>query len=121
MADLTHQWGGDLAWSPAGDIATVDGLPRARQRILRRLLTGPADYIWELPYGAGVPRYIGDVTDPQQIAAAIRSQIMQESAVAQSPLPQISSTTFDGGIAVTIQFQNADLGVQDTLSFNYTS
>lgn len=119
--DVNHQWGGDLSWSPAGDLATVDGSSRARQRILRRLLTGPADYIFELSYGAGVPRYVGDVADENQIAATVRSQIMQETVVGRDPLPQITSQSFDGGLAISISYLNAETGVQDLLSFNYTA
>jgi hypothetical protein len=120
MADLAHVWGNDLSWSPSGDIALVDGVVRAQQRILRRLLTNLNDYIWELDYGAGVPRYVGSTVDVEQITAVIRSQLMQETSVAKSPLPVIDISTFDGGITVNISFLNAELGVQDTLSFNYT-
>jgi hypothetical protein len=118
--DLNHTWGSDLSWAPSGDLALVDGLVRGQQRILRRLLTGLTDYIFELPYGAGVPRYVGSTQDPLQITAAMRSQLMQETAVAKSPLPQISIGTFDGGISTRISFLNAEQGVQDTLSFNYS-
>jgi phage baseplate assembly protein W len=120
MADLNHTWGADLAFSPSGDLSLVDGAVRSRQRILRRLMTGLGDYIWNLDYGAGVPRFIGSLIDATSIAATIRSQIMQEPAVARSPLPVITVTPIDGGVFVRLQFLSVELGVQETLQFNYT-
>ena len=54
MPDINHLWGNDLAFSATGDLATADVPTLTQQRVLRRLLTNPGDYIWELDYGAGL-------------------------------------------------------------------
>ena len=65
MADAFHQWGSDLATGSTGDISTISGQLLGQQRVLRRLLTNPGEYIWQLDYGAGLARFIG------QLAATI--------------------------------------------------
>ena len=47
MPDLAHQFGADLVAGATGDLAVVDGPALGRQRVLRRLLTNPGDYIWQ--------------------------------------------------------------------------
>ncbi len=54
MYDLSHQWGDDLTVGPTGDMALVTGSVFGQQRVLRRLMTNPGDYIWQLDYGAGL-------------------------------------------------------------------
>ena len=46
LADLNHYIGGDLSASNTGDLSSAPGLLRSQQRILRRLLTNPGDYIF---------------------------------------------------------------------------
>jgi hypothetical protein len=47
MSDLAHQWGSDLEFGPTGDLAVLGGSALGQQRVLRRLLTSPLDYIWQ--------------------------------------------------------------------------
>ena len=63
--------------------ASATGPLLGQQRVLRRLLTSPGDYIWQLDYGAGLARFIGQPVNPLQIKAVIRSQIFKEAAVAR--------------------------------------
>lgn len=122
MADIAHQWGQDLSISPTGDLGTVDGALLGQQRILRRLLTNPGDYIWQLDYGAGLARFIGQPASVLQIQAVIRSQIFKEPAVAQSPEPTItvdaSSASANAAVYVSIQYVDAPSGQTQTLSFS---
>ena len=46
MLDISHYWGEDLGIGPTGDLGLAAGSPQVQQRILRRLLTNPGDYIW---------------------------------------------------------------------------
>ncbi len=92
MPDLSHLWGNDLAWSPTGDLATADTPAVTQQRVLRRLLTSPAEYIWALDYGAGLATFVGQPGAASAIRAAIRGQIFKEAAVAQTPAPVIDLT-----------------------------
>ena len=43
----------------AGDLAPAAGTLRGQQRVLRRLLTNPGDYIWQPGYGAGLGQFVG--------------------------------------------------------------
>lgn len=118
MADLFSIWGQDLVASAGGDLLTVDGSAYGQQRVLRRLMTNPGDYIWEPTYGAGLPSYVGSALDVKAITALIRLQLSLESAVAQNPLPVIDVTHFAGGLSVNIVYVDADTGVQVNLSFD---
>lgn len=125
MSDIAHQWGSDLSIGPTGDLATVGGPLLGQQRILRRLLTNPGDYIWQLDYGAGLARFIGQPATVLQIQAAVRSQIFKEAAVAQSPEPVITVDAAPAGangtVYVYIQYVDAPSGQTQTLSFSVSS
>lgn len=118
MPDLDHLWGNDLSLSATGDLATVDGLDRTTQRIIRRLMTAVQGYIWHLDYGAGVPQRVGDVLDQYEIESVITSQIFLEESVARSPVPEISLAPITNGITVSILYWSAVDGEQKSLSFN---
>jgi hypothetical protein len=90
MTDLSHQWGSDLSLGPTGDLALASGSEEGQQRILRRLLTNPLDYIWQPQYGAGLASFVGEPADSLRIRARVRGQISREPAVARSPEPNIS-------------------------------
>jgi phage baseplate assembly protein W len=125
MADAFHQWGSDLALGPTGDVASVSGQLLGQQRVLRRLLTSPGDYIWQLDYGAGLARLIGQPVNPLQISAVVRSQIFKESAVARQPEPLIDVQVSPGGAAGTvyvyIRYVDAESSQTQVLSFSVTA
>ena len=83
--DIGHKWGADLDVGPTGDLAVVEQSLKGEQRILRRLLTNPGDYIWALNYGAGLSRFVGDPSAEGRIQAVIRSQMALESSVSRYP------------------------------------
>jgi hypothetical protein len=118
MPDLAHLWGNDLSWSPTGDLACVDIPAVTQQRVLRRLLTNLAEYIWSPGYGAGLASYVGQPGAATAIRAAIRGQIFKEAAVAQTPAPLIDlipSTT--GTLYVHIRYADATTGATETVAF----
>lgn len=122
MSDIAHQWGSDLSIGSAGDLALASGTTLGQQRVLRRLLTNPGDYIWQLGYGAGLAGFIGQTTSPTQIAALIRSQIFRESVVARTPEPDISVAPLQegasAGIFVSIRYVDMASGSTQILSFS---
>lgn len=119
MPDIWHQFGSDLLASAAGDIASADGATLGQQRVLRRLLTNPGDYIWQLDYGAGLAQFVGQPVDVARIRGTIRSQIFRENAVARSPEPQIDVQAGAGGeVFVTILYTDAPSGQTQLLSFS---
>jgi phage baseplate assembly protein W len=105
-----------------GDIATTTGSLLGQQRVLRRLLTNPGDYIWQLDYGAGLARFIGQPANPLQIRAVIRSQIFKEAAVARQPEPLIDVQVAPGGapgaVYVHIRYADADSSETQVISFS---
>lgn len=118
MPDLAHLWGNDLAWSPTGDLATSDIPALTEQRVLRRLLTTQAEYIWALDYGASLAAYVGQPGAALAIQAAIRGQMSKEAAVAQTPAPVIDLTPDPSGtLYVHIRYADAESGATKTISF----
>jgi hypothetical protein len=108
MADASLVFGGDLAIDSGGDLALATGSALTEQRVLRRLLTNPGDYIWQLSYGAGLGQFVGAAGAAGAVAAVARTQMAAESRVAASPLPQITVDTGNpAGIALTIAYQDA--------------
>jgi hypothetical protein len=125
MFDIGHQWGTDLSVGPTGDVAMVNGPTASHQRVLRRLLTNPLDYIWQPDYGAGLAHFVGEPADVLQICAVIRGQIFKEASVAASPEPTISVVTDPGGVAgtvyVNITYYDAATGASQLLGFSLST
>ena len=123
--DISHEWGSDLLIGPTGDFVTVTGVERGQQRLLRRLLTSPGDYIWHPDYGAGLARFIGQPGNTLQIRAVIRSQIFKEAAVAHTPEPvidvQLSPEGAIGTAYVHIRYVDVPTGQTQTLSFSMSA
>ncbi len=118
MADISHLWGNDLAVGATGDLALSSDDALTQQRVLRRLLTGAGDYIWQVDFGAGLPGLVGQ---PEQMAATqavIRSQIFNETGVATSPEPVITiAGNQTGEVFVDIRYVDANSGATQALSF----
>ncbi len=125
MPDISHQWGSDLTTAATGDLTTSSGALLGQQRVLRRLLTNPGDYIWQPDYGAGLAQFIGQPGNALQIRAVIRSQIYKEAAVARSPEPiidvQLSPAGAFGTVYVHIRYVDAPTGHTQILSFSVSA
>lgn len=113
MPDLEMGWSGDLSTSPTGDLAGVDGPALGTQRVLRRLLTNPGDYIWNPDYGGGLGQFVGRPADAASIEALIRSQMLLEAAVARVPEPVITVQSDPGG-RLYVQIRYADAATADS-------
>ena len=119
MAELWHQFGADLMVGATGDRSAVTGSLEGQQRVLRRLLTNPGDYIWQPTYGAGLGQFVGSPVSTAQIQAVVRSQIFKEAAVARSPEPVIDiSAEPNGAVSITIRYADAATGATQILSFS---
>lgn len=124
LQDLYHYWSSDLNLSNTGDLLTVDGTERGQQRVLRRLLTNPGDYVAHPDYGAGLPSWIGEPIDGGKVAALIRSHMLLEDCVAKLPPPTISVSTLDsdpGAFTVTIAYNDADSDQPVVLAFTVSA
>jgi hypothetical protein len=119
MVDLALQVGGDLSVGPTGDLAVADGTMLTQQRVLRRLVTNPGDYIWQLSYGAGLGRFVGQPGAPAAIGGVTRAQLLQEAAVASSPPPVVTAVAGNDGTVITaLTYTDATTGQASTLSFS---
>ena len=109
MADLTHFWGNDLAVSDTPAVT--------QQRVLRRLLTNPGEYLWSLDYGAGLASFVGQPGTVLTVQAAVRGQIFKEAAVAQSPPPVIDVVPDPSGtLYAHIRYADAVTGTTQTVA-----
>lgn len=120
MADVYHYFSGDLQLSSNGDLQTADSVQESQQRILRRLLTNPDDYIWHPEYGAGLPSWIGKTIDNNAMQSLIKTQMYLENSVVQIPQPQVDFTSFFGGISALIKYVEKDSNLPTQLSFSAT-
>lgn len=121
MNDLSQYFGSDLVSSPTGDLGPIDGPVRGQQRILRRLLTSPGDYLWHPDYGAGLPKYVGQTLDVAAIRALILGQMRLEACVAKSPDPEINVQTIPNGLTVAIRYLDASSQTSQLLSFSVSN
>jgi hypothetical protein len=118
MADTGHYFGGDLQLSATGDLLAVESILESNQRVLRRLLTNAGDYIWQLAYGAGLPKRIGSTINISETNSLVASQMFLEQSVVQNPAPQIATTPIANGLEIDITYVEQDSGAPQTLSFD---
>jgi hypothetical protein len=119
MTDLALLFGGDLSIGPTGDVLLADHASLTQQRVLRRLLTNPADYIWQLGYGAGLAQFVGQPGAPTVIAGIARTQMLLEAAVANTPAPSVNAAmAVDGTVNLTVRYTDAQTSNADILSFS---
>lgn len=104
LDDIAHLWGQDLGLGPTGDLGRVNRTTRSRQRVLRRLLTNPGEYLFHPDYGAGVPKMIGQAIDLAKIKALILGQMKLEVSVARTPEPVVDVRQINGGVQVQVQY-----------------
>ena len=119
MPDISHYYGQDIRSGPTGDLLPVSATIKGQQRVIRRLMTNPGDYIWHPTYGAGLPQFVGRPATTDRIRGVIFDQIKLEDAVAQTPAPQVTVTFYpDGTFYVSISYTDALTGTQQLLAFD---
>ncbi len=121
MSDLSHYWGSDLTLAANGDLLVATDTTEVNQRILRALMTSPGDYLFHMQYGVGVGQYVGKAltaTDYAKIRAAVRSVVVRDPEVAQTPTPQINfRVNAQGYVLVSISYTYKPSGQLQTLTF----
>jgi phage baseplate assembly protein W len=121
LNDISHWWGNDVSSNATGDLQTANLTNRGQQRVLRRLLTNPGDYIFQPTYGAGLAQWVGQLMDIAKVTSLIKSQIALEDSVAKTPAPQITiqqNPADLSGFAVVIAYNDATNNTPTVLSFN---
>ena len=117
MPDLEMTWSGDLSLSPTGDLATVSDPLLGTERVIRRLMTNPGDYIWNPNYGAGLGQYVGRPIDVAAIEALVRMQMRLETAVAMTPEPVITvSADVAGRLFLQVRYADSATAVLSSIS-----
>lgn len=118
MPDLSHIIGGDLALSPSGGLAVVDGGELGRQRIIKRLLTNPFADPFNPGYGAGLGQFVGQPGQEQAIQGLVLQQMRAEQVVSQDPGPVVSFVLQPTGLGLlNIAYLDADTGQNMTIAF----
>ncbi len=124
LTEVAHWWGSDLQLSSTGDVATVGvgqsgQITKSNQRVMRRLMTNPGQYLSEQSYGAGVPEQIGMPLDVPKVQALISGQMQLEASVQQSPAPDVTVTSLQDGVDVSAAYTVAPQAIPAVLSFTY--
>jgi len=120
MYDLYHFVGGDLSTSPTGDLRPVSDTDRGTQRVLRRLMTNPGEYMFHPEYGAGLGQKVGQTVNLNEWKSLILGQMLLEDAVAVTPVPAVTLTIIPEGVSAYITYTDATTGTPATLSFDVT-
>jgi phage baseplate assembly protein W len=123
MIGVICDWGGDLVIGATGDISTVSIQADVQQRVIRRLLTNPGDYVWHDDYGAGLGSFVGQPSSPSLIKSTILNQLLLEALVSMTPAPTVQTSQSLTGLfsatSVTVQYEVA--GAPGTKSFVFGS
>jgi hypothetical protein len=119
LVDLYQWWAGDLTVTVSGDLMGVTGLTRSQQRIVRRLCTNPGSYIAQPTYGGGLGQFIGTTSDPDEIVAVVRAQMLLEDSVAsvQSIIVNQSPNGLQNAISLTINYTDSPSNAPTVLAF----
>ena len=104
LNDISHNYGGDLGTSPAGDLAAVSGATKSQQRVLRRLFTAKGSYQSHPEYGGSLGSYVGALADLSAIKAAVLTQMLLEASVARTPAPTVTVTPIAQGVQVAVSY-----------------
>lgn len=119
MADIAHYIGSDISILSNGQFEIAFDAVEGQQRVLRRLLTNPGDYPFELSYGAGLAAFLGQATSKPRISARISSQMLLERAVMQSPPPTVDVQVGNDNIVIAnIQYVDRNSGDTSSVEFN---
>lgn len=120
--DLHLEWSGDIQLAANGDLQLVDESELTRQRVLRRLLTSPGDYIWAMGYGAGLGRLIGTPIDIRAVEAMVRLQMRHEMSVLQSPPPTVRGPHAKGlgagTFTLSVEYKEVESGSTQSMTLD---
>lgn len=104
MPDIAHYWGEDVTPASDGDFLSSAAVNEANERVLRRLLTAPGDYVWHPAYGAGLPQEIGQLVDVRRIEGIVLQHLALESAVSQAVNPKVTVKSITNGVHLHIEY-----------------
>jgi hypothetical protein len=119
---ITCRWGGDLSVGASGDINVALIQAEIQQRLVRRLLTNPGEYVWHADYGAGLGGYVGETYSPGFIEGAVLNQLQLEALIAGTPAPSVQTSLSVTGpfstISVAVQYQVVGGSTLNSIALN---
>lgn len=118
LDDIAHLWGEDVRLSPTGDLGRSNRHPRSQERVIRRLMTNPGEYIFHPNYGGGLRQMVGQNIDIAKIRARIEGQMLLETSVVRDPPPQAVVVEIPGGVSVKVQYLSLPDKQPVSLSFD---
>jgi hypothetical protein len=121
LVDVGHWYGGDLIIGATGDLASVTRVTRSQQRVLRRLLTAPGDYLAHPDYGAGLPSQVGENLDERRVTGIIRNQMRREESVVRTPEPTVALLPILNGVRTDINYVVAPGAIPAVVSFDVSN
>ncbi len=142
MSSLSLNWpnlfngqGGDFQVGPTGSLLCCSGSTLAAQKLVRWLLTNqrivnpdgsvlPADYIFNASFGIGLCRKVGDSyssKDLTDIKALIQEGCQTIDEIAKVPTPRINVDGVQGGLVITIYYNDAVSNRPRAISFTVPS
>ena len=116
-ADLYLNWQSDLVVTPSGNLQLAVGFDRIRQRIIRRMITNPAqilpsgrftpaDYIFEQKFGLGLGALVDQPESDKMLASLeqhITAAVLQDDNIDTAAPPVIKFYREpSGGLYITI-------------------
>lgn len=120
LVDCGHWFGNDLSVSPSGDLLAVKQTTRSRQRVLRRLLTAPGEYLAHTDYGAGLPEHVGETLNTPELTGLVRAQMRLEASVDQNASPKVNVAPILNGATLSISYTVAPGALPAVVSFDST-
>ena len=96
MNDIDHYIGGDIAISATADVNVATALTASQQRVLRRLLTNPGDYISLFADASGLSVAWSDGRDPVLKNPDIYMSYWTQSEVSSVPPPATGTLALAG-------------------------
>lgn len=117
--DIYHYFSGDTSSDGVGGLLSADGVTESQQRIIRRVLTNPGDYIYDPSYGIGAGVYVGATTaELGGLKSRISNQILQEPSVSPSPAPEVTLKSDLGVLYISIKYMDVPSNTTQLLLFN---
>jgi hypothetical protein len=109
--DLQHIYGGDLALSATGNLATATGLAQTNQTVARFIMTNPGDDSFNPDFGLGAGALVGETNAASKIEALILKGLKTLNIIDQTR-PMSASVTFteDGTTTARVAYFAAATG-----------
>lgn len=114
MADAYQEFGQDFVQAPNGDILLCSGAVQGEQSVERAVLLCAGDDPFNLTFGAGAPKLIGQPENSAQAQGLVLKALkLMPDVVSQSNAIMVTATqTSTGTLTVNLSYTDVDSGEQ---------